>query len=41
MTFRLYKYGPCAGWLGFVQGDGWVLFFAADGHTYLHREDVS
>lgn len=27
-----------AGWTGYINGPGWTLFYADDGHTYLHRE---
>lgn len=30
-----------AGWTGYIEGDGWVLFVADDGGTYLHREGAS
>jgi hypothetical protein len=32
---HIYENAPVAGWLGYIQGDGWVLFFAGNGDSHL------
>ena len=40
LNWHKYDAAPVAGWIGYVEGDGWTLFVAEDGQAYLHVEGV-